>query len=573
MTDMWKKLWPEISVYKKAILSALLLGIFVSASKSIAPELMRRLVSAWTEKDKALSWQIPLIISLSWTFSGIARYFHLFWMKYTSDKVAVNMRRRLMDKYLTLNMGFYQDFSSGSGGLISRMLNDISIIQDSVHKLADFAREPFMIVFSLGYLVYLDWKLTLFILIALPFVTHVLRRIAKSLRKYGHSNQEAVEQLTKTLKESLDGARIVQSFNLESEMRRRFHEDAEEYLRTRKKIVSHEEASGPIAETLASITLALLMIYIGQQIFKGHLAVEDFVGFTFAIGLLQDSVKKVQYAFIKIQQASVALDRMHQILDSQDVVPQVTSPKSFPKGWSTIEFRNVSFSFGEEQVLKNIQLKVSRGDIIALVGGSGSGKSTLVNLLERFFDPTEGEILIDGVDIKEMSLHDLRDNIALVSQDVFLFADTIENNIHSGNLNKQMSEVPQAARVANADNFIQKTERGYKTKLGDMGSRLSGGEKQRISIARAVYKNASILILDEATSALDAESERDVQLGLNELMKGRTAFVIAHRLSTIQKAHKILVLKKGTLVEQGTHAELMKKQGEYFYLQQLQSSL
>lgn len=568
-----KQLWPEIAVHKKVLLASMLLGLFISALKGISPELMRRLVQAWTEKDQSLSMQVPLIIAVTWILSGIGRYYHLFWMKFTSDKIAVKLRRDLMNKYLSLNLAFFQNFLRGSGGLISRMLTDIQVIQDSIHKLADFIREPFLVLFSLGYLIYLDWKLTLFIIVAIPLVTSVLRKMATSLRKYGHRSQETMEDLTKTLKESLDGTRIVQSFNLESEMRNRFNREAEVYLDYRRKIVSREEAAGPLSESLGSIILATLMIYIGQQIFAGHLKVEDFVGFTFAIILLQDSVKKVQSGYIKLQQAATAIERMQQILDSTDMVPQRENPSPFPKEWEYIEFRNVTFAFSDKPVLKNINLKVRRGEIIALVGASGGGKSTLVNLIERFFDPNEGEICIGNTPIKDIALRDLRAHIALVAQDVFLFGDTVKYNIWAGDLSKDPKGVESAAKIANAHNFIKQMKDQYETRLGDQGSRLSGGEKQRISIARAVFKDAPILILDEATSALDSENEREVQTGLDQLMKGRTAFVIAHRLSTIMKADRILVLKNGHVVEEGTHESLMRQQGEYFNYQQLQTSL
>ncbi|MCB0512770.1 MAG: ATP-binding cassette domain-containing protein, partial [Bacteroidetes bacterium] len=280
-----------------------------------------------------------------------------------------------------------------------------------------------------------------------------------------------------------------------------------------------------------------------------------------------------QSGYIKLQQAATALERMHQILDCQDVVPQLPAPKTFPSDWQNIEFRNVTFAFGEKPVLNNINLTVRRGEMIALVGASGGGKSTLVNLIQRFFDPNEGDIYIGNVNIKDMSLKDLRDHIALVAQDVFLFGDTIRYNIWAGDLSKDSSGVEDAAKIANAHNFIINTADKYETRLGDQGSRLSGGEKQRISIARAVFKDAPILILDEATSALDSENEREVQKGLDQLMKGRTAFVIAHRLSTIMKADRILVLKNGLVVEEGTHESLMSRQGEYYNYQQLQSSL
>lgn len=571
MKILYESLWPELKIYKWRITIVLLLGAIVSGLKAASPELLRQLEGAWRAGDHQRAILIPITIAGVWCLSGIARYFHLFWMKFTSDQVAVKLRRDLMNKYLRLNIGFFHNFLSGSGGLMSRMMNDIQVIQGAIHKVSDVLREPFMALLTFAYVIYLDWKLTLFIIAALPLITWIMRRLAKSLRKYGHKNQEAMEELTKTLKESLDGARIVQSYNLEEELRSRFNRQADHFLETQKKIIHREELAGPISESLAAITLAMILVYIGQQIFTGHLLVGDFIAFSFAVGLLQDSVKKIQDGYIKLQQAAVALERLKKIMNVDNAVSDPTSPISFPDYWQEIEFRQVHFSFGSEAVLKNINLKVKRGEVVAIVGSSGGGKSTLVNLLERFFDPTSGNILIGGVDIKEMALRDLRDHIALVSQDVFLFGDSVAANIRMGHLQKNEEEIETAARLANAHEFILRTREGYQTRMGDQGALFSGGEKQRISIARALFKDAPILILDEATSALDSESEIAVQKGLDHLMRGRTAFVIAHRLSTIAKADRILVLKNGQVVEEGSHEFLLQKQGEYFRFHQLQT--
>ncbi len=573
MKLVWDRLWPELRVYKRRLLLILFIGALTSGLKALTPELTRQLEGAWSRGDHRLAYLIPLIIAGVWILASIGRFFHLYWMKYISDLISVNLRRQLMNKYLGLNLSFYQSFITGSGGLISRMLNDIHIIQDGSNKVADLLREPFLALFAFAYLVYIDWKLTLFVLIAMPIITSILRKLAISLRKYGHQNQEAMEDLTKTLKESLDGTRIVQSFNLEGEMRRRFEKEAAKYLASRKKIIAREQAGGPVSESLAAFTLALILIYIGIQIFAGHLGVGDFLGFAFAIGLLQDSIKKLQDGYIKIQQTSVALDRMYKILEDRRVVPQSPLAHSFPDNWKSIEFRNVSFAFDQEPILQNINLRIQRGEVVALVGPSGGGKSTLVNLLSRFFDPSEGQILIDDVPLSEIDLKELRDHVALVSQDVFLFSDTVERNIHAGNFSKDPALIPQAARLANAHQFIERSPEGYQTRVGEMGSNFSGGEKQRLSIARALFKDAPILILDEATSALDSESEQEVQKGLDSLLQGRTAFVVAHRLSTITKADRILVLKKGQIVEEGKHQDLLSQQGEYFRFHQLQAGL
>ncbi len=573
MNLILKILWPELRVHGRKLILVLITGILVSAFKASVPHLMGMLMDTWKARDATRAIQFPLMITAVWMISGVLRYYHMFWMLYISELVTVNLRRQLMNKYLTLNLGFFQNFVSGSGGLISRMLNDIGVIQGGFQKIADLVREPFMVIFSFGYLIYLDWRLTLFILTGTPIITAVLRKFSRSVRKYSKHNQESMEDLTQILKESLDGTRIVQSFNLQNEMRSRFETQASSFLHSKSKIISREEASGPVSESISAFFVALLLMYIGHQVINNHLDESGFVSFIAAITFLSDSVKKVQGGFIRVQQSSVALERLHNILANTNVVPEIPHAQPFPADWEEIEFRGVSFRYEENEVLRGVNLKIRRGEQVALVGSSGAGKSTLINLLPRFFDPTVGEILIGGVPIQNISLHDLRSNVALVTQDVFLFSDTVERNIWSGDFAKPADGVESAARLANAHDFISANPEGYHARVGDRGSRFSGGEKQRISIARAIFKNAPILILDEATSALDSESEMEVQKGLDSLVKGRTALVIAHRLSTISKCDRILVMDKGEVIEQGNHNELMVQKGAYHRFFQLQSRL
>lgn len=573
MKLIWKILAPELKIYRGRLILVMIFGVAISGLKSLTPMLLQKMGDAWTAGDATLTYRIPVYIGAIWMAAAVLRYFHLFWMLYTSDQIAINLRRKLMDKYLTLNLGFFQNFLRGSGGLISRMLTDITIIQGGFQKIADIVREPFMAVFSLVNLFLIDWKLTLFLIGGGPIVSIILRSFARSIRKYAKHNLEEMEDLTQILKESLDGTRVVQSFNLQDEMRERFNSKALEFLDSRRKIISREEAAGPVSETLLSVFMVLILMYLGRQALGGHFTNADLMAFVFAAGLLADSTKKIQAAYTKLQSSAVALERLHTILDEKSVVPEIGSPRGFPEHWKDIEFKNVSFRYENAVVIKNLSLKIQRGETIALVGSSGAGKSTLINLLPRFFDPTEGEILIGGVPIDEMKLDELRSKIALVTQDVFLFSDSVERNIWSGDFKKTPTDVETAAKLANAHEFILKAEAGYKSRVGERGARFSGGEKQRISIARAIFKNAPILILDEATSALDSESELEVQKGLDSLMRGRTALVIAHRLSTISKCDRILVMDKGEIVEQGSHEQLMQAQGAYYRFYQLQSRL
>lgn len=571
MKLIFKTLWPELKPYTKQLIFVLISGAIISGLKAAIPNLVGKLPDIWQSGDAVRAYQVPILISVIWLVQAALQYFHSFWTLYVSDLVAVNLRRKLMNKYLTLNLSFFQNFLRGSGGLISRMLNDISIVQGGIHKVGDAVREPFMAVFSLGYLLWLDWRLTLFIMIALPIVTTALRRFAKSLRKYSRLNQESMEDLTQILKESLDGTRIVQSFNLQDEMRSRFEKQADEFLHTKRKIIAREEASGPVSESLMAFFLSFILIYIGHRAIGGHFKVGDFLSFLFAIGMLSDAVRKITDSYVRLQQGGVAIERMQAILNEDNVVPEVADPKPFPHDWKDIEFKNVTFAYGDNVILNNLSLNVKRGEVVALVGASGAGKSTLINLLPRFFDPSSGDIKIGGVSTHDMSIQDLRRNIALVSQDVFLFSDSVEKNIWSGDFKRDSSGVEAAAKHAFAHDFILRTPQGYHSRVGDRGSHLSGGEKQRISIARAFFKDAPILILDEATSALDSESEQEVQKGLDSLLQGRTAFVIAHRLSTITNADRILVLQKGVVVESGSHQELLAHKGEYARLYKMQT--
>jgi ATP-binding cassette subfamily B protein/subfamily B ATP-binding cassette protein MsbA len=327
---------------------------------------------------------------------------------------------------------------------------------------------------------------------------------------------------------------------------------------------------GPVSELIATLLILGVLLYISTEIGSGRASMGSFITYVSSLIGLNMPLKKFQESYVRIQEVIVSAQRVYSIVDNPNIVSESGKNLPFPKAWTLIEYKDVSFAYGKELILKNINLTIRRGERLALVGESGSGKSTIVNLLERFFDASSGEILIDGINILDINLQDLRKNIALVNQDVFLFSDSIEKNIQAGDFERQLSDVPAMAKHANAHDFIMRMPEGYQSLVGDRGNLLSGGEKQRISIARALFKNAPILILDEATSALDTSSEIEVQKGLDYLMEGRTALIIAHRLSTIQTADKILVLKSGQIVEIGTHQQLLDSKGEYHRFYSLQ---
>ena len=556
----------------------MLLAAVMSALTPIVPYFGKELIdnifkkaalsSAEANEAKMILFALPLV----YLVLGTTRYFHYYLVKMVSEKIIAQLRRKLVDKILDYNLTFHMTTSKGSGGLLSKILNDTNVLQQGLNYYSDIVREPLISVGLVGYMFYTNWKLTVFCLVFTPVFIIIIRQVSKSLRKYGFRSQEAMDSLTTAIKENLDGVKIIQSFNLEKEMKTRFQHKIDHYIKQRKTIIQREEFTSPANEFLAAILFAGICFYQVELMSAGAATTGEFIGFIIAAGFLQKPIKKIQTAIVKIQQNVVVIKRLYEILDADSEVPQVSNPKPFPSNWQKIEYKNVSFSYGEENVLKNINLTVDRGQKIALVGESGSGKSTLVNLLSRFFDPSEGEILIDGIPSTQFDLKDLRRQIALVTQDVFLFNDTIKNNIAYANLDRDPSDIETVLRSANALDFLNNSKDGLNAMAGERGSFFSGGEKQRISIARAMYKNSDLLILDEATSALDSASEAAVQKGLDELMKGKTAFIIAHRLSTVRNADRILVLKNGQIIEQGSHDSLVANKSEYYSFYQLQMS-
>lgn len=589
-----RRVWPLVRPYKKKLVAVFFFGLIISLCNVAQTALVKTLFTEVFEKRSAVipifgfdlsAWHLPFLFPLLYLIWGGARYVHYLILIMINENVVADVRMKTVDQALRLNLSFHAKFESGSGGLMSRILNDTGVLQLGLSFFGDVLREPLIAIALLSYMIFLDWKLTLALLAFLPIFIAMTRQVSRSLRKYGHINRQAMEAVTADIKENLDGIRVIQSFNLEDTMSARLKKSMDHYIESRRKIVSREEAVSPINEFLASNLVMGLMLYMMSLILESKATGGEFLGFLIAAGQLQNPIKRLQESFVRVQQTVVVTDRLFGLIESTDRVPLAKNPRPFPIEWKTIEFRNVRFRYGEDDVLKGVSLTVNRGEVIALVGTSGSGKSTLVNLLERFYDPTAGEILVDGVSLKEFDLKDLRSKIALVTQDVFLFRDSVAMNILAGR--GELSDIDQvgdkvqvkphaleliqnAAKHAHADPFIQKLPEQYQTGVGERGGLLSGGEKQRVSIARAFYKNAPILILDEATSALDSVSELEVQKGLSELMKGRTVFVIAHRLSTVRAASRILVMGHGEIIETGTHEELVAKGGEYARFHSLQ---
>ncbi len=566
-----KKLWPYIKPYKYGYLLVIALGLIMSGCHTLIAALIKPLFDeVFTNKNEDLKLVLSAGIVAIYFVHGIARFFHSTRIKMIVEYITANIRIDLQKKLIRLNLNYHA--KNPPAVSLSKAFNDVGNVQYGLWKLADLVREPLAILLLLGWIIYLDWKLTMMIFIVIPIMMKFLKQIARSARKYSMFQQKELENVTTAYKESLDGMRIIQSYNLEKLTEKKLTSTINKYLDIRRIIVNREEISGPVTEMLGAITIAGVLYYKATMVIQGEGTTGDFMSYLTALAFIQKPIKNLQDAYVRVQNMVVATSRVFDVLKNPNEVPQAKSPKPFPKNFKDIEFKNVSFQYTEDTpLLKNINLKVKRGEVVALVGESGSGKSSLVNLLERFYDPLEGEILIDGVPIEEMDLTDLRRHVSLVTQDVFLFDDSVTENIKAGNTELETVSVIDAAKLANAYDFISKSEDQFDSKVGDRGTRFSGGEKQRISIARAIYKSAPILILDEATSALDSKSEQEVQKALEHLIQGKTVFVVAHRLSTIINADRIVVMREGRIVESGSHSELLAKKGTYYNFYQIQA--
>lgn len=480
------------------------------------------------------------------------------------------LRNEMFTKLLSLPIGYFSE--ERKGDLMSRMTYDVNEVQTSVMSVMEvFMREPILITFYLGSMIWISPKLSLFLLIFLPVSGLAIGRIGSSLRRYARTMAEQMSDINSVLDETLSGMRVVKAFNAEKSQYLRFLKLNNENYRLRNKSASRSELASPLSETLGVIVVAVILWYGGRLVLRDHsLAPGMFITYIALFTQIINPVKNLSSALNQVQKGSAALARMEEILLVENAIQEIPNAKSIKAFNSQIELRNVSFAYGERQILKDINLTIRKGKTIALVGSSGAGKSTLADLIPRFHDVTSGEILLDGTNIKELKLDDLRRLMGVVSQEPILFNDTLQNNITLGTGGATDERVKEAARIAHADAFISNKAEGYNTMAGDRGTRLSGGERQRITIARAVLKNPPILILDEATSSLDTESERIVQQAINNLMQDRTCIVIAHRLSTVQHADEIIVLDKGSIVERGKHESLLALGGIYSNLVAMQ---
>lgn len=490
---------------------------------------------------------------------------------YIRNGVVRDIRHQIYYKILRLALPFFSD--ERKGDILARISGDVSEVENSIMSSLDmFLKNPVLILVFLTSMLIMSPTLTLFIFIVLPIAGFIIGRVGKSLKKVSREGQDKMGHLLTIIEETLGGLRIVKAFNAEGKMQKRFDDELRQYRSIMNRLMWRRELAHPMSEFLGTILVVIVVWFGGTLILSDNseLSGPEFMAYLGIFYQIINPAKAFTNALYSIQKGLAAMDRIDLILLADVTIREKENALPVTTLKNKIEYRNVSFAYNDKFVLKDVSVIIPKGSTVAIVGQSGSGKTTFVDLLPRFYDVVEGEILIDGVDIRDLKIHDLRSLMGNVNQEAILFNDTIYNNIAFGVEKTTPEQVIAAAKVANAHDFIMETEKGYDTVIGDRGSKLSGGQRQRLSIARAILKNPPILILDEATSSLDTESERLVQDALEKLMKNRTSIVIAHRLSTIKNASFICVLHKGRIVETGTHDELLALNGRYTKLHQLQ---
>ncbi len=545
------------------------LNFSISSFSQYADYLISQVIIQYSH-EKALVF-IGIFIIITVFLKVGFQYLANFMIVVIRNGVVRDIRSKIYRKILKLQLGFFSD--ERKGDIMARMTGDVTEVENSImNSLEMMIKNPILIIVSVAVMIYMSWSLTLFVFVMFPIAGYIIGRIGKSLKKESRKGQHKMGEILSVIEEDLSGLRIIKAFNAEKKATERFEKENESYFHIMNQLMWRRFLAHPMSEFLGTTVIIIVLWYGGQLILnqKSSLDAAAFIGYLVFFYNIINPAKAFSTALYSVEKGLASMERIDKILHTEESIKEKPDAVSVSNFSSKIVYNNVSFAYNSTPVLKDISIEIEKGKTVAFVGRSGSGKTTLVDLLPRFYEVTGGRITLDGTDLRDLKLKDLRNLIGYVNQEPILFNDSFYNNIAFGLENVTEEQVVHAAKIANAHDFIMATENGYQTTIGDRGDKLSGGQKQRISIARAVMKNPPILILDEATSALDTESERLVQDALLKLMQNRTSLVIAHRLSTIKNADIIYVLHKGEIAEQGTHDKLLASEGRYKKLHKMQ---
>jgi subfamily B ATP-binding cassette protein MsbA len=569
--ETFKRLYEVIKPYQVKLLIAMLAMICVSVSTGAQTWLVKDVLDKiFIEQNGFYLKILPLAVLLIFFLKGIVYYIYSILLQQVGQSVIRDFRVQIFNHIHKQSLSFFSEMPTGT--LMSRVISDVALLQQAVsNALVGVIRDLFQVVILLGVVFYMNWRLAMVTFIVMPVAAYPIIKFGRLFRKLSTSTQEEVAHVSNILHETITGNRIVKAFTKEEYEGKRFLQQVTRLFVLTMRDAKYRCLQHPMMEFIGGCAIAMIIWFGGKEVIGGNMTPGTFFAFLTALIAAYEPVKNVTKINSTIQQGLAAATRVYAILDMEPEIQDKKDAIPLPLFSSQIECRDLNFSYDNENfVLSNINLTVPVGEALAIVGPSGGGKTTITNLIPRFLDLREGSILIDGTDIRDVTVASLRNQIAMVTQQTILFNDTVRNNIAYGDQQAPEEQIHEAAKAAFAYDFIQALPKGFDTIIGEGGARLSGGQQQRISIARAILKNAPILILDEATSALDTESEREVQKALENLMKDRTTLVIAHRLSTIKNADRIIVIKDGAIVEQGTHDSLIAQKGEYEMLYNMQ---